>query len=205
MRTQVQEGHYTSREYASEKRFMSFWHQLDEARTLDPGNVLEIGMGNGFFSSMLRKEGKDVVTLDFDRRLSPDVVGTVMDMPFSDDSFDVVACFQVLEHLPYEYFASALAEIFRVARRGALISLPDDTPYVQLHFESWFGNIGPRLFTIPGFRRVHEFDGEHYWEIGKKEYPLERISRDMAKAGFKMTRTYRAQGHTYHRFFVLSK
>jgi len=33
---------------------------------------------------------------------------------------------------------------------------------------------------------MNKFDGEHYWEIGKTEYPLSKIINGIQKAGFKL-------------------
>ncbi len=35
-------------------------------------------------------------------------------LPFGDTAFDVVTCFQVLEHFPYRDFTKALEELHRI-------------------------------------------------------------------------------------------
>ena len=45
------------------------------------------------------------------------VAGSVVDLPFPDRSFDVVGCFEVLEHLPGDLPRRALSELARVARQ----------------------------------------------------------------------------------------
>ena len=52
---------------------------------------------------------------------------------------------------------------------------------------------------------MNKFDGEHYWEIGKAEYPLNKTIGDIQKSGFKIEKTYRVFEHPYHRFFILRK
>jgi len=37
---------------------------------------------------------------------------------------------------------------------------------------------------------MNKFDGEHYWEIGKAEYPLSKIIDEIQKAGFRIEKTY---------------
>ena len=51
----------------------------------------------------------------------------------------------------------------------------------------------------------HEFNGEHYWEIGKVGYPLSKITKDIERAGFNIERTYRVFENPYQRFFILRK
>jgi len=51
---------------------------------------------------------------------------------------------------------------------------------------------------------MNKFDGEHYWEIGKRGYPLSKIINEIQKARFKVEKTYsRVFENPYHRFFSL--
>lgn len=198
--------HYRGPDYDTKSRFISYWHQAHELLALKPENVLEIGMGNGFLSGYLRKWGQSITTLDVDPDLKPDVTGSVLKLPFADGTFDVVACFEVLEHLPYEDFSKALSEIWRVSRRGAVLSVPDHSAVYRVDIElPLFGEIR-KLVPHPFPRAVpHVFDGVHYWVIGKAEYPLSRIGTDIRAAGFEVSKTYRVFEFYGHRFFVLKK
>jgi len=144
--------------------------------------------------------------LDVDKRLNPELVGSVLDIPFSDEAFDVVSCYELLEHLPYENFDKAISEIFRVSKSYALLSLPDTNRFYRLYVQ--IPRIGglKKLISVPRLRKpVHHFDGQHYWEIGKATYSLKTILNDINKAGFNIERTYRVFEMPYHRFFVLKK
>ena len=113
MKPQVEKEAYFSRDYDTKARFSSYWHQIDEVLRLNPGRVLEIGLGNGFVSGYLRSRRVRLFTIDIDRRLRPDVTGTVLRLPFADKSFDVVICCEILEHIPYDSFSLALSEVHR--------------------------------------------------------------------------------------------
>jgi SAM-dependent methyltransferase len=54
------------------------------------------------------------------------VVGSVVDLPFPNRSFDVVGCFEVLEHLPGDLPRRALSELARVARHAVVLSVPHE-------------------------------------------------------------------------------
>jgi len=206
MKPQVEPGHYLSKSYDSKGRFISYWHQINEIVKLNPEKVLEIGIGSGFVSRYLKERGINVVTLDIDKRLTPDIVGSVLDIPLNDKTFDVVACYEVLEHLPFELFHKSLLEIFRVSKAYAVLSLPDVSRSYRIYIQIPKIGIFKRLITLPRLRKpVHKFDGEHYWEIGKMGYPLSKVIKEIQKSGFKIERTYRIFENPYHRFFVLSK
>jgi len=168
--------------------------------------ILEIGVGNGFTSKYLKERNLNVITFDVEAGLSPDAVGSVLKLPFVSESFDVVVCCEVLEHLPYSEFSKALKEIHRVSRKHVVLSLPDVTTVYRINVE--LPRIRPikKLIPHPFHRPVQQaFDGEHYWEIGKTGYPLERIEFDIRQAGLNIIKTYRVFEFYYHRFFALEK
>ncbi len=197
---------YFDIDYDSKQRFCSYWHQINEIISLKPNNILEIGIGNGFATRYLRDKELNVTTLDIAHELRPDVAGSVLAIPFKNGSFDVVACCEVLEHLPYSEFPKALKEIHRVSRKHVVLSLPDVTTVYRINIE--FPRIRPikRLINHPFHRPAqHAFDRYHYWEIGKTGYQLKKVKLDIAGLDFNMIKTYRVFESYYHRFFLLEK
>jgi ubiquinone/menaquinone biosynthesis C-methylase UbiE len=203
---QVNFSHYYSEKYESKVRFISYWHQISEIRQRQPKNILEVGIGSGFVSHYLRRQGLNVTTIDIDTRLQPDIVAGVAALPFKESSFPLVACFEVLEHLPYDQFIPALMELSRVSQQWVIISLPDATRAISFMLRSTGRPKWTKSIAVPHLRkREHQFVGEHFWEIGKKGYPFRRIKVNIEKAGLKLCSTYRLPEHLYHRFFILEK
>lgn len=202
---QVDQSHYDFGHYMSKERWISTWHQLDEVRKLAPSNILEIGPGPGMFKQIANRIGLHVETLDIDPELQPDHVGSVLAMPFPDNAYDVVCAFQILEHLPYEDALRAFAEIARCKKEHIVISLPDAQP--TWRYRIHIPKLGGRQLMIPKpFYRAqeHAFDGQHYWEINKAGYLLQRIVTDFSKHA-RLIKTYRVFENPYHRFFVFAK
>jgi ubiquinone/menaquinone biosynthesis C-methylase UbiE len=203
---QLEPFHYYRIGYDTKNRWNSYWHQINEILLLKPETVLEVGIGNGLVANYLKQSGLDITTLDIDEKLNPDYTGSVLGIPFPDESFEVVACFEVLEHLPYEDVPKALREIRRVSKLYVVLSLPDTGKAYRVYIQ--IPKIGEfrKLIPLPRLRApIHKFDGEHYWEIGKAGYPLEKITDHIRNAGFELRKTYRAFEMPYHRFFVLEK
>jgi ubiquinone/menaquinone biosynthesis C-methylase UbiE len=206
MKIQVEPDHYFDQSYDSKERIISYWYQTKEIMELNPEKVLEIGIGNGFVSQYLRNRKINILTLDIDERLKPDISGSILDIPFEDGSFDTVAFFEVLEHLPYEDAKKALAEIYRISQKYAILSLPDCTRVYRFCISIPKIGLCNKLIPLPWFKAPkHIFDGEHYWEIGKAGYPLDKIIADIQRTGFEIKKTYRLLEHPYHRFFILEK
>jgi ubiquinone/menaquinone biosynthesis C-methylase UbiE len=103
---------------------------------LHPETVLDAGCGEGFTAEIflrampaLRLTGFDphAPSVELARMRNPRaefMVSDIYNMPFEDDSFDVVGCFEVLEHL--HDAERALAELNRVARGAVVMSVPHE-------------------------------------------------------------------------------
>ena len=195
---------YLSLNYNDKGRWASYWHQIKEVLEFNPKKVLVIGKGDGLVPMYLKNSGAEVVTLDNDEMLNPDMTASVLNMPIDDDSFDVVLCAEVLEHLPFGDFHRALAEIERVAKFGAIISLPHFGPAVRFLLKLPFLSEIKFLLKLP-YPLAHIFKVEHYWEIGKKNYPLKLIKSEIAKAGFSIKKDYIVFENPLHHFFILKK
>lgn len=194
---------YSFKKYDSKARWISYWHQIDEVLKLNPKNVLEIGVGNKTVASYLENSGLDVVTLDINEQLKPDVVGSVLKMPFENNSFDVILCAEVLEHLPFDEFEKGLSELKRVTRKYVVLSLPHFGHSITFSFKIPFLKEKKIAIRMP-FPIKHYFNGEHYWEIGKKGYPLSKIESIIQKY-FQIRKDFIPFENQYHHFFILEK
>lgn len=206
MKKQVERSHYEFARYVHKRRWASMWHQVDEVTKLRPSRVLEVGPGPGLFKALMSALGVQVETLDVDADLNPDHVASVFAMPFANDTYDVVCAFQMLEHVPFEDSLRAFKEMARVARVAMVISLPDAATRWPVIVQ--VPKIGQIAFSVPRPRlrpQVHVFNGEHYWEIGKRGYSVERVVEELSNASnFSLTKTFRVVEHPYHRFFVFA-
>ncbi len=91
-------------------------------------SVLDAGARDGYYSRLLTERFEAVTALDMNP-LEPStmdgircVQGDLTRLPFPDNSFDVVFCSEVLEHIPK--LENACSEIVRVTRHEALIGVP---------------------------------------------------------------------------------
>ena len=117
--------------YLYKERWISFVYQVMTLFDIKPARVAEIGVGPGVVGDMLRATypGCEYVGIDIDSSLSPAVCAGVDALPFKDRSFDATFCCQVLEHLPFDRFATSISELKRITSKRLVISLPDVTPF----------------------------------------------------------------------------
>jgi cyclopropane fatty-acyl-phospholipid synthase-like methyltransferase len=97
----------------------------------DDAIALELGCGDGKTLMGLIGSDRTVVALDFSRRavqschrrlrsnsMFHGLISNVALLPFSDEAFDIVVAFHILEHLLDEDVSKTVAEIKRVLRSG---------------------------------------------------------------------------------------
>lgn len=201
--SQVDKSNYRFDKYAFEGRFVSYYWQLKEVLALNPHSVLEVGVGDRVCGNFIKSNTVATYTsIDTAEDLHPDVVGSVLELPFADKSFDVACAFEVLEHLPFEQFERALTELCRVARTHVVISLPHFGPMLSFSLKIPFLPQIRIALKIP-FPKGHVFNGQHYWEIGKRGYPVSLIRRELTAYG-DIVRDFVPFGSPYHHFFVLT-
>ena len=190
--------------YVNKIRWISYYHQIDEILAYNPKNILEIGAGMGVLGVVCKNiMGINYTSIDNDENLNTDFTGSVISLPFSDNSYELVCCFQVLEHLPFEDFDKAFSEICRVAEKAVIISLPNASKHFRFHFS--FGNINIFLKRI--FFSRQRMSKYHFWEINQKGYKekmiKEKINEIAGRFNFKMVKDYRVVDNRYHHFFIL--
>ena len=201
-RPQVDKSHYAFGKYAFEGRFVSYYWQLKEVLALNPGSVLEAGAGDRVFGNFIKDNTAVAYTcVDIAEDLRPDVVGSVLALPFRDKSHDVVCAFEVLEHLPFEQFDKAMSELARVARTHVVISIPHFGPTLSFSLKIPFITQIRFAFKIP-FPKKHMFNGQHYWELGKRGFPPALIRQKLSAHG-RIIRDFVPFGNQYHHFFVV--
>ena len=213
MTPQKKREHYFKKKYNTLGRFISYFYQVDlitDCVGSHDDNLLEIGVGGGLVSDHLRKTGLNVTTCDFDESLEPDIVADVRSVPFTDDSFEIVTAFEVLEHVPFDDFATALQELRRVSSKIVLISLPYRStyaefvirfPFIQTLLKKDFLSIFVRF---PWFFKGFKSSGQHYWEIDGYNYRLGKVKKTL-KRHFTKVKMVRPVLDGYRLFFILQK
>ena len=94
-------------------------------------SLLEVGCGDGRIINQLIEKYKTIYGIDISKNAlkyvkTPKKQGNIENLPFLDNSFDIVMCCEVLEHLPLSVYSKALKELERVSKKYILISVPNN-------------------------------------------------------------------------------
>lgn len=147
-------------------------------------DVLDVGCGFGWFTRAALDGGADSVvgvepterSLATARRHLSDprcslVVAEAGSLPFDDGSFDTVAMWEVLEHVPAGTEPEVLAEVARVLRPG-----------------------GAFYLSTPNATRVARVTDPAWWIAGHRHYSAAAIVRLITGAGLLVDRVERRGG-----------
>ncbi|WCM43531.1 methyltransferase domain-containing protein [Flavobacterium sp. CBA20B-1] len=87
--------------------------------------VLHFAPEQAFYKRFRAQKNLEYTTTDLESPLA-DVKADICNLPFSNDSYDVIFCNHVLEHIPDD--TKAMQELFRVLKPGgmAILQIPQD-------------------------------------------------------------------------------
>jgi ubiquinone/menaquinone biosynthesis C-methylase UbiE len=145
-----------------ERQRMASWgslnlYRLDAVRQYAGSSILDVGCSSGAYVRYLTQLGYSVYGADLlsveEWRTGSAVQCCVADaswLPFKANAFDTVLAFEVLEHI-YDV-DRAIAELYRVARKNIIVSVPDCTPNPVLRdaglaFHHWVDRTHVQTFT----------------------------------------------------------
>tara|TARA_B100001059_G_C17662178_1_gene490025 strand:- start:147 stop:914 length:768 start_codon:yes stop_codon:yes gene_type:complete len=87
--------------------------------------TLHIAPEQCFLTLFKKQKNLDYITSDLESPIA-DVKADICNLPFNNDSFDVIFCNHVLEHIPDD--TKAMQELFRVLKKGGfgIFQIPQD-------------------------------------------------------------------------------
>ena len=195
---------YFSEGYFDLKQIYAQGQQIHEIYKMKPQSLVEVGIGNGLTSSFFKQSGSEVLTVDINPNLNPDVVCSIDQMPefLGEKTFDLVVCCEVLEHMEFEKFEESL-KVFKKYSKNLFLTLPQ--------YRYWYGLKGtlklPRFTKAVslGFylRRKKNLDNGHchFWELDSHSFSFRKKIINILKKYYPNIEHGVFHMNKYHEYF----
>jgi len=217
----------------SYENLQSHFMQIYLTIKLKGKDVLEIGKGIGFVSSILNQYC-NLTTLDFVEEFKPDLLIDITDLnqldTLKNNAYDLILICEVLEHIPYEKVEKVLRILEKKTRRYLIISVPNHTTYVNLvlfnqsdnvvfktlknYLNLFFIKMGKLISKIDYLIRAkhkkiiadkHKPEWDiHQWELGIDRYSV-KLFKQLLEKYFIIIKEERLRDHSLHHFFILKR
>jgi len=131
--------------------------------------ALDIGCREGYQTIYLQKKGYHVTSIDIEKIIPECIVMNVdKKLKFKDNSFDLIWCSEVIEHLKNPAFS--ISEFRRVLKPGGRMILTTPNSYF------WLVKLAYLLLNLTP-KKMQRQDHKHYFNIKqiKKLFPQARI------------------------------
>lgn len=129
--------------------------------------VLDVGCFIGYGETRIFSQAKEIVAIDSDNkalefacqnRFIPNVKFRKVNarqLPFSNETFDIIIAFQLIEHIPPHEVGSFLSEVKRVLqRKGSLFITTPNRKFRLLPFQRPFNPEHYQEFTAKGLLKI---------------------------------------------------
>ena len=140
-------------------RYAKLIKQYPGLRNLDK-SILEVGCGPYGLAYQLSRpvQGCELNLVQSQSEWLKIAQGSILELPFQNNSFDYVLCVDVLEHLANADRAKAISELVRVAKEKVVISCPFDYPGAEGEsaLAEWYDK---RFGERPGWLHEHLVNG----------------------------------------------
>jgi len=143
----------------TQKRLRVIFEELLAGVPLKGKRFLDVGCGLGYFSQRAANLGAKVIGVDIGKKLIEKAkqrvpkgkffIASASDLPFKNESFDIVLCTEVIEHVDNQ--RKVLSEIFRVLKKGGVFAITTPNRIYRPIFE-FLGLVGIRPYN--GKRKV---------------------------------------------------
>lgn len=167
--------------------------------------ILEIGKGAGVVSAVLKDMGYDLKTMDINEHLHPDYVQNIcaLEDAFKKNQYDVILCAEVLEHIPFENFETAIKNIASMLKTDGVLVLTIPNCYLRLPVYINLPKIHFNKVLVAKMTR--RIGVEHCWEIGSAEETNERNIKRILEKHFVVSGNGRIPFNEYHWWWICYK
>ena len=139
-----------------------------------PLKVLHVAPEQAFYKRFKNQKNLTYITTDLYSPLA-DVKADLCALPFEDDSFDVIFCNHVLEHIPDD--AQAMRELYRVMKKGGwgIFQVPQDVNRVDTFEDDTITDPAERTRIFGQYDHVRVYGLDYFDRLRQVGFEVEEI------------------------------
>lgn len=141
------------------------------------------------FLSRFKKLNHEYITADIDSPIA-DIKADIVNLPFNDNSFDVVFCNHVLEHIQDD--AKAMKELFRVMKKGGMgvFQVPQDLNRDVTFEDNSITDPKERAKIFGQYDHVRVYGRDYFDKLRSVGFKVEEVNYSQ-KISSELSRRYR--------------
>lgn len=139
-----------------------------------PAKVLHFAPEQAFYRRFKKLENIDYTTTDLNSPLA-DVKADIGALPFEDNSFDVILCNHVLEHIPDDTLA--MKELYRVLKPGGwgIFQIPQDLKRAETYENNSITDRRERARIFGQYDHVRIYGRDYFDKLRSVGFKVEEI------------------------------
>lgn len=136
--------------------------------------TLHIAPEQCFLSLFKKQQNLEYVTADLESPIA-DVKADICNLPFEDNSFDVIFCNHVLEHIPDD--KKAMQELFRVLKKGGfgIFQIPQDISREKTFEDNSITNQKERAKIFGQYDHVRIYGKDYFDKLRSVGFSVQEI------------------------------
>ena len=140
-----------------------------------PLKVLHVAPEQAFYKRFKNQKNLTYITTDLYSPLA-DVKADLCALPFEDDSFDVIFCNHVLEHIPDD--AQAMRELYRVMKKGGwgIFQVPQDINRAHTFEDDTITDPAERTRIFGQYDHVRVYGLDYFDRLRQVGFEVEEIA-----------------------------
>lgn len=139
-----------------------------------PAKVLHFAPEQPFYKRFKKLDNINYTTTDLNSPLA-DVKADICALPFEDNSFDVILCNHVLEHIPDD--TQAMKELYRVLKTGGwgIFQIPQDLKRAETYEDNSITEKSERTRIFGQYDHVRIYGRDYFEKLRSVGFKVEEI------------------------------
>ena len=136
--------------------------------------VLHFAPEQAFYKSFRKMKNLDYTTTDLNSPLA-DVKADICNLPFQDNSYDIIFCNHVLEHIPDD--TKAMQELYRVLKKGGMgiFQIPQDASRATTFEDNSITNKKERAKIFGQYDHVRIYGRDYFDKLRSIGFKVDEV------------------------------